>query len=135
MSASVLADDRPDSVDSLFDDFIPKPIRASDVFRTIDKHLGVTFMETAVGIGTVAPDMESVAFDIRAVDATLAGTTAEKLRGSVEMGDIAAASAIAAEVEGQEPALAEELGRLGRAFDLTGLESLANDLRDRSRSS
>lgn len=135
VSASVFADVHPDSAESLFDDFVPKPICADDIFCAIEKHLGVTFVEISTEVAAVASDTESDTFDIRAVDAALAGRTAEKLRGSVEMGDIAAASAIAAEIERREPALAQELGRLGRAFDLTGLESLASDLRDRSRSS
>jgi CheY-like chemotaxis protein len=132
VSASVFPLLQDEITDAGFDDFVSKPFRAVDIFRAIERHLGVTFIEA-----DVTPIGESNApslFDPGAVPEKLAERAARRLRQLVEMGDIDSIEALADDLDnGSNAGLASELKRLVRDLDLAALEALATVLEKRAR--
>ena len=123
ISATVFPEAQQQIIEAGADDFIGKPLRASEVFTKIERHLKVTFIEpdeqtelAAVGEGAALPS-------------ELATAVAQRLRDAVEVGDVTEVHAVASELSAHPDAgsrYSDEIVRLAKAFDFEGLLHLAN---------
>jgi signal transduction histidine kinase/CheY-like chemotaxis protein len=124
VSASVFPDFREQLSDVGFDDFISKPLRAAEVFQSIERLLQVTYAD---GTESEAAAPEQA---LEELPADLASSIAERLRAATGIGDIDAVAELAKEVEQHAPAMAGAMARMARSFELGGLETLAAELEE-----
>jgi CheY-like chemotaxis protein/anti-sigma regulatory factor (Ser/Thr protein kinase) len=126
VSASVFPDFQEKIKEVGCDDFIGKPFRASEVFRKIERHLKVQYIEQekeepgVVKRDDLPPLPEDVPKDI-----------AQRLRQAADLGDVTELNRIGAElIAGPAGAshYGAEISRLTTAFDFDGIKELANDL-------
>jgi len=127
VTASVFPDFWDQMGDVGFDGFVAKPIRARDIFDVVEKHLGLTYVDAGTAEGPVV-GVSTTNLDVGAIDPDLARTIAEQLGPAIDMGDIDSVGRLADALAGDEAALAAEIGRLVRGFDLAALEALTVQL-------
>ncbi|MEE8526689.1 MAG: ATP-binding protein [Thermoanaerobaculia bacterium] len=129
VTASVFHDAREKVMAAGFDDFVPKPFRAAEVFRKIGKHLDVRYLEGGAGVETAPtavrepPVREPVAADA-------ARALAGRLRQAVDEGDVDALETLGDELrrDAATAGWAAEIVALARDFDFDGVEVLAAEL-------
>jgi PAS domain S-box-containing protein len=125
VTASVFPEFRDKAKEAGFDDFVAKPLRASELFTKIERHLDVRFTEAeaappapaAAGTGDVPPD----------VAAEIAGRLGEAVR----VRNVTALKTLAAELargDDGRAALGRRIADLALAFDFTALDALVGEL-------
>jgi len=126
VSASVFPDFQEKIREVGCDDFIGKPFRASEVFRKIERHLKVQYIEQEKEEpGVVKRD------ELPPLPAEVAKDIAQRLRQAAELGDVTELNKIGAELIAQPAGAshyAEEISRLTTAFAFDGIRELADNL-------
>jgi CheY-like chemotaxis protein len=136
VTASVFRDSRHQIMAAGFDDMLGKPLRAEELFGQIERHLGVRFVEEA---GEGRPEVKPAApsrGDGRPVSQEplppeVSREAAIRISAAVEIGDVTALGALAAELAaqgGSAAALSKDVSRLTRDLDFDGLRRLAQQL-------
>ncbi len=123
VSASVFPDSEQRIVEAGCNDFLTKPLRASELFGKIGRHLGVSFVHPAAA--------SSTGTETAALPPERASQIAQRLRAAVGVGDVSELDLLAAELRREPspgPHYGDTIGRLTRAFDFDGLLRLAADL-------
>jgi PAS domain S-box-containing protein len=135
VTASVFQEARQQIVEAGFDDMIGKPLRSSELFGQIERHLahlGVTFVDTDPEPADAGPaEAGTAAVGLPALPPALAGETARRLRDAADIGDFTALGQIATELGtqgGTAAAVGREVGRLARELDFEGIRRLAEAL-------
>ncbi|MBN1346428.1 MAG: PAS domain S-box protein [Phycisphaerae bacterium] len=126
VTASVFHDARERVIEVGFDDFIGKPLRASEVFAKIEKHLQVTFVDQRA-----EPDEASAGGQAGPIPTDVAHDAARRLRDAVEGGNITALTALAAELTARSDGgsvCGDRIESLAKTFDFDGLLKLAEEL-------
>ena len=113
-----------------FDDFIGKPIRASELFDKIKNHLKVRYTASAQEI---PPDSEQerVKPGDQKLPPEVAREVARRVQEAVQLGDVSELTAVATELTERNDFTSpygEEIARLARAFDFERLSQLASTL-------
>ena len=129
VSASVLSNQER-AREAGFDDFIGKPIRASELFDKIKNHLKVRYTASAQEI---PPDSEQerVKPGDQKLPPEVAREVARRVQEAVQLGDVSELTAVATELTERNDFTSpygEEIARLARAFDFEGLSQLASTL-------
>jgi signal transduction histidine kinase/DNA-binding response OmpR family regulator len=124
VSASVFPDSEERIVAAGCDDFLTKPLRASELFAKIGQHMGVSFINPTEA-STEPRDAAAPLTEEQA------GRIALRLRDAVDVGDVSELDLLAEELR-HEPGsgrhYGDTIGRLARAFDFDGLLALAAEL-------
>jgi CheY-like chemotaxis protein len=131
VSASVF----PDSADRFrgagFDDFLSKPLAAGELFRELREHAGVEFTEMSGASAQEEPETAEAG----ELTPEEAGDLAARIRGAVAMGDVAALTGLAADLEtagGSPAAYAARIAELAGMFDFAALNALADEIESSS---
>jgi CheY-like chemotaxis protein len=127
VSASVFPDSAQRFRDAGFDDFIGKPLAAGELFRKLGEHAGVQYVD----LGGTEEDDGAEATGTTVLTTEEAEGIASRIRSAVEVGDVAALTALAAELEssgGPASAYAGRIADLVGMFDFTGLSALADEI-------
>ena len=112
------------------DDFIGKPLRASELFRKLERHLKVKYIEREKRVPSDLAAERTVGAE-ETLPPELARDFAKRIREAAELGDMSELTAVATELTGQTNATSrygDEIGRLAKAFDFAGLQQLADSL-------
>ncbi len=128
VSASVFPDSEQQIVEAGCNDFLTKPLRASELFGKIGRHLALSYVHPEDASRTTSVEMALLPGD-------LAGRTAQRLRKAVEVGDVSELDLMAAELHREPspgPYYGDEIGRMTRAFDFDGLLRMAGDIDDQT---
>ena len=107
------------------DDFIGKPLRASELFNKIERHLKLQYIEEP------SPDEPTPDESVVVVPSELVSEVVRRLREAVEVGNITKLNELANELIERGPeteACGNQIMRLGKAFDFDGLLALADSL-------
>ncbi len=121
ISAHVFADSRQRVQAAGFDDFLAKPFGEQQVLDLIDALTAATLV--SAGDATAPPP---------SWPAALAGSTAERIRTAIAMGDVASLFQLAEDLAGEPgapPTDVEALAMMARMFDFDGLRDLSERLR------
>ncbi len=125
VSASVFPDSEVQFANAGFDDFIAKPLQASELFDKIARHVDVEMVRTARAQTPAAPSTAP-----REISPEVAREIAARLREAAEVGDIAALNDLASELQHDRSAAScgEAIDRLAKSFDLEGMMKLADEM-------
>jgi CheY-like chemotaxis protein len=126
VTASVFPDFHQRILEVGCDDFIAKPVQASEIFSKIACHLHVQFVEQRAA----QPADEDAAPPVP-LPPELARDIARRVRAAVEVGDVSAVMTVAAELTlGSEATMGygEALHRLASAFDFEAVLRLVDTL-------
>jgi CheY-like chemotaxis protein len=134
VSADVLSSMEKELEDAGFDAFLTKPVRAGEVFRTLQKQLDLEFVQARGDEGD-SPALAGAAeepteLDLSQLSPELAQGWAGRMREAVELGDVAALSELAQEIRGRAGAgsLGDELENASGAFDFDAVAEIAGRL-------
>jgi CheY-like chemotaxis protein len=121
VTASALGDARATARAAGCVDYLPKPIRAQELFGMLRLHLGVRFVGGADLPVSDTPGLDGA----RRVD------VASRLRAAAAVGDVTEIHALVESLMRGSPAesgLGERINRLVTEFDFTGLAELGDSL-------
>jgi len=126
VSASVISDLRKRYSDVGFDDFLGKPLRAADLYESIERHANVKFLYESPSAKT-APEEQP---DPAALHHDQAKHFAHRLRQAAEIGDVTELSTLVSELSqaGAALPLCKRIQTLIDTFDFKGITSLANEM-------
>jgi len=131
VSADVLSSLEKELEEAGFDAFLSKPVRAVEVFRTLQKHLDLEFVEEGGDDETTSEDRPgSGELDLSQVAGDVARGWAGRMREAAELGDVAVLAEIAEEIRacaGAAP-LGDQLDRVAGAFELDAVAEIASQL-------
>jgi PAS domain S-box-containing protein len=100
-------------------DYLAKPVRAEQLFATLQTHLGVRF---------VTDDDHTTTAELHLADTGRRAGIASRLRGAMALGDVGEIQALARDLmagQGPEAAIGQRISRLVNDFDFNGLSDLA----------
>jgi PAS domain S-box-containing protein len=126
VTASVFPDFQQKIRDAGCNEVISKPLRASEIFAAIERHLPVKFvttpLEPAVKREISAPRI--------ALPPELASDIAQRIRAATEIGDVSALDDIVAQLQADESAtaIAADVSKMVKSFNFDGLKHLADTL-------
>jgi two-component system sensor histidine kinase ChiS len=125
LTASALEEDREVIISEGCDDYVRKPFREDELFETLSKHLGVTFVYEDL----TSPESEYPAFNqpelIRQL-ASLSDAWRNELRQATLLGYADQINTLIDKVEQQVPQVAENLRLLADAYDHQVILDLLN---------
>ena len=126
VTASVLEESKDQVVDYGFDDFLGKPLKTTELFQKIRKHLGLRFVETK------AADQPEPSGSISAEALTpeRAAQIFSQLREALSMRSLTALKGLVVDLSAHETTslLGQRISALVKTFDFEGLEQLATEL-------
>jgi PAS domain S-box-containing protein len=127
VTASVLEEFKDQVVDYGFDDFLGKPLKTTELFRKIRKHLGLSFLETK----TTDQDEADGPTSVEALTPERAAEVVSQLREALSMRSLTALKGLVAELMEQEitSPVGQRISALVKTFDFEGLEQLAVELK------
>ncbi len=124
MSASTLEHEAREYFEQGFDDFVPKPFRAGQVYACLAKHLGVEFEYAQEAVSA-----EEAPLDLKRI--TLPADLLARLKAAAEVSGVTELEQILDEVEKQSPEegrLAGHLRGLSQDFKLDEILSILDQL-------
>ncbi len=121
ISASAFEEDQDIALARGCDDFIRKPVRESQIFAALRKHLGVQFVYEPAHPG--ASKLEFPA-EAREQISLLPETWKEKMRQAVLEADVIYIQDLIGEIAGRFPVISETLSEMLYHFDYDGIRSL-----------
>ncbi|UCF33429.1 MAG: PAS domain S-box protein [Phycisphaerales bacterium] len=125
VTASVFPEFRDKAKEAGFDDFLGKPLRASELYGRIRHHLGVRFEEQAS-----EADAQADAALLQPLPRETGRDIAQRIRNAAENGDVSELTALADELSARTDAgsrLGKRVAELAQAFDFDGLARLAQE--------
>ena len=130
VTASVFPEFQEQFTDAGCDDFIGKPFKAFDVFKKIEKNLGVKFIESPTEVSTVDENISQNNSEIsqEEMDQYIA-----RISDAAEIGDISDLAAAANELKSkgqQARKLADTILSKVASFDFEGVKELMLDIRN-----
>ncbi|MCZ6655629.1 MAG: response regulator [Planctomycetota bacterium] len=130
VTASVFPEFRHTAVEAGFDDCLGKPLRASELFSVIQKHVGVEFVETQSDHTSHLP----AAVDVP-LQADRANEIAARLAEPLKQHNLTAINAVASDLAQSSDAAfyGERIAYLAGSFDFDALERLAAELQEKAR--
>ena len=129
LTASVLEDERGDSLAAGCDDYLSKPYREAEIFDRLERHLGVRFTYE-VTAGSAADDLYQAGSDIpiSVVSlSTLPLETLQRLGQAALGGDILSLETAIQDIRQLEPSLAGSLDRLANQFEYSKIHALTQE--------
>ena len=119
LTASAFAENKARAFESGCDDFVRKPFRESEIFKIMNKHLGVSFVygdESGEARAVVSGDLMT-ATDLQSLVADLPPEIIERLRLAANSCDADRIDRIIVEIQNHSSELATVLSRLSKKFD------------------
>jgi PAS domain S-box-containing protein len=126
VTASAFGDARQAALDAGCIDFIPKPIRAEQLFQKLQRHLGLKF----VAIELEEKQVENKELTLPSGD--IAVRIADRILEAASIGNVSELEAIALELGrggGAQADLGKHIARLSSEFDFEGLIAIAKKLK------
>ncbi len=119
VTASVFPEFREKAIGAGFDDFLPKPFRASELMLRLEEQLGIEWV-------TEAPGAEGIAEKAVPVDFSLTEEDLKDLKASLKIKNLTALTALGKRLQEDDTyrAAGVEIERMARSFDFAGLAEL-----------
>jgi CheY-like chemotaxis protein len=126
VTASVFPDFQQKIRDAGCNEVISKPLRASEIFSAIERHLPVKFVTTPIQPAV----KREVSAPRIALPPELATDIAQRIRAATEIGDVSALDDIVAQLQADESAtaIAADVSKMVKSFNFDGLKHLADTL-------
>ncbi len=126
VTASVFPDFQQKIRDAGCNEVISKPLRASEIFAAIERHLPVKFVTTPLE-PVLSPEVSAPRVSLAP---HLAAAIAQRLRAASEIGDVSALGEIVTELQANASAsdLASDISKLIKSFNFDGLLQYADTL-------
>ena len=124
VSASTLDHERQEILDEGFDDFVPKPFRAEEIYAVLAEQLGVEFDREEVTERETDADVDLAGIEIP-------NDLLEKMKRAAEIYSVSELDRYFDELEGlgeREKQLADHLRELRRGHDIEGILKLLERL-------
>ncbi len=127
VTASVFSDVREQAMQEGFDDFIPKPFQAGEVFSKIARHLKLQYCEED---RLEKPALKETLLASHGLAGDEAAILADKIRQAAGLGDVTELESIARQLESrtESASLAAEILKLAESFEFEDLIELADRL-------
>ena len=126
VSAGALSGDRKKALESGFDDFISKPVKVSELFLKIERHLGVRYAPARAAAGGRDRTAQS---DERPLSPDETRELVARLRSAMEQGDVDAVEEIGADLRSRGHAgWGDRIVQHARDFDFDSLEGVLSEL-------
>ena len=129
LTASVMEEQRNEVLAAGCDDFLRKPFREAEIFKTMAKHLGVRYLYAEEPTEPAAPEAKIEPGRIADSLAALSPETLSELKKSVEEIDLEATQRIIERISERDRALAEALGGLLKNFRFDILQELTKEVK------
>ncbi len=127
LTASVMEEQRNEVLAASCDDFLRKPFREAEIFKTMAKHLGVRYLYAEEPIEPAAPEAKIQPGRIAESLVTLSPETLSELKKAVEEINLKATQSIIERISERDSALAAALSDLLKNFRFDILQELTKE--------
>ncbi len=129
LTASAFEEDKTKAFESGCDDFVRKPFRESDIFKMIEKHIGVVFVYAEGDKHKVQNTIHNSSVDLLAKIATLPTGLLAKLTEAADICDAEKIDQVIADIHNHSRILSETLADLSKTFAYDEISALIDRAR------
>lgn len=128
LTASAFKEDRQRVLEQGGDDFVSKPVREHEIFKMIEKHLGVQYIYENDDPRPLAPGNNLSDQGLAAAINDLPRALIVNLKKNLEISDAAAIDRLIDEIQAMNQPLAESLSKLAANFDYEKILALTKEI-------